>query len=331
MAKLTFPTTRYVSGPLLIDGQALMSLDDIVDRHANALRDYREKEIEAATEKEIQRRLARGLLREEQVAAERQRIRQLKISISISRLERDSRSSVLYLKGGREVQAEKFSDAMNQPVGTEEGPVGFALYFAIGSIRATVSLANVRWSKKLSVEVEPNDADVAQSFFGALNNWASGIEAPKWQQKWLSSQSTFGTILVFWLVTGLFMVPLMWNLMGGKVAGRVEARKILGEGVNANNQMRAIQVLLAMETGVDVEGRTTSPGIRYWTYVGTGALALLCTVICPNVCIGVWKGKQSIRRWRTWITTVAVTIPLLLAGSALLPWVLHLLGLSPPT
>jgi hypothetical protein len=82
----------------LIDGNQLKALDEIVDRYAQPLRDYRDEEVEALTEKEIQRRLARGVLTEDQVEAQRARIRQLRLSLS-SRLARDSRSVTLYLKG----------------------------------------------------------------------------------------------------------------------------------------------------------------------------------------------------------------------------------------
>ncbi|MGB9243497.1 MAG: hypothetical protein WCC03_09105 [Candidatus Acidiferrales bacterium] len=159
MARLSFPTARIIALPILIDANQLEALDRIVDRHIDVLREYREREIELATRREIERRLARGLLREEDVATRRPYIN----ALTISKLQKDSRSATLYLRGGKEVQAERFSEAMIQPVGEQEIATGMALYVTVGSVRATVRLSERRvWREELTLEVEPNDISVAQ-------------------------------------------------------------------------------------------------------------------------------------------------------------------------
>lgn len=328
MARLSFPTNREVACPLLIHATQLETLDEIVDRYIKPLRDYRDKTVEARTEREIKRRLARGQLKEDQVEAQRAKLRELTLSLS-SRLARDNRLVTLYLTGGREVQAERFSEAINQPVG-EEVVVGFAQYLTIGEVRASVRLRDERWNRDLSIDIEPNDPEVAQEFFGALNNWATDVEAPKWQQKWVNFRWVFGLLLFIWLFFGLIFIPLISWEVAGQRASRAEARKLLAEGISASSERRALELLLAIESGYDPGVHSALLGVRYWAYVVTGGLTLACTVVCPTVCIGVWKGKQRVRRWRGWIKTVTVTIPMLLLGSAILPWILHLVGLTPP-
>ncbi len=330
MAKLSFPTSRAVPGPLLIDAHQLQALDEITDRHAVALREHRDREIEASVEKDIQRRLARGFLSEEQVETQRERLKRFGLPTT-SRLQRDSVSVALYLRGGREVQADRFSDAINQPIGEEEAPVGLGLYLTIGSVQAIIRLADVHWRQELTIEVEPNNTEVAQGLFGALNNWASDVQAAKWQQWWLGHRSYLVIALAFWMFFGFMFIPIMNWAKGGERASRIEARKMLSQGVNASNEQRAIELILAIESGYDAGGRGTLLGLCYWSYVVIGSLCLVCSVICPRVCIGVWKGRRQIKRWRSWLSTVTFTIPLLIAGSAVLPWVLHWLGLSPPS
>jgi hypothetical protein len=329
VAKLSFPTTREVHGPLLIDASQLAALDEIIDRHTLVLRDQRDKDVEIATEKEIQRRLARGQITEEQVETQRQRIKQSRLYIS-SRLERDNRSVALYLRGGREIQAERFTEAINQPMGGEETAIGFALFLAIGSVRATVRVSDRSWRKELGVEVEPNDIEVAQGLFGALNNWATDVEPPKWQQQWLRLKGILAFVLFLWVLMGCFFMPIVAWSRAGERASKIEARKLLADGINEKNQQRAIALLLAIESGYDPGVKTPLLGIRYWSYVIVGMVCLIFAIICPHVCIGVWRGKQKIKMWRSWITAVTVTIPLLLVGGAVLPWVLHWLGLAPP-
>jgi hypothetical protein len=329
MAKLSHPTNRQVPSPLLIDGKQLEALDEIIDRYEIRLRSLRDKVIEEATEREIQKRLKRRQLTEEQVEAERPRIREFTVSFS-PRLNTESRSVKIYLTRGREIQAQRFSEAVNQPVGEQEVPVGFALFLTLGNVRASVRLRDELWRRELSVDAEPNELEVVQELFGALSNWASDVEAPRWQQKWLSARAWFGGILIFWLFFGLLFIPIVSWMSAGQHAARVEARKLLANGLNANNQQRALELLLAIESDYDYGARSSRLGIRYWSYVAIGTSALICAFICPQVCIGLWGGKQRLKRWRAWITAVAVTIPILLIGSAALPWLLYWLGLSPP-
>lgn len=330
MAKLAFPTSREVPGPLLIDTHQLYALDEIIDRHAAALRQHRDAEIEASIENEIQRRLASKTLAEEDIEEYRARIRRSRLSFS-GRLQRDSVSVALYLKGGREVQAERFAEAINQPVSEEESPVGLGLYLTIGSVRAVIRLADEQWRQRLSIQVEPNNSEVAQSLFGALNNWASDVQAPKWQQRWLSGRSYLRFALVVWLLVGFILGPLLGWSIAGEYASTIEARRLLSQGINANNQQRAIELILAIESGYYAGERRSRPGPRYWSYATLGALCLVCASICPRICIGAWRGKRQVERWRDWIKAVRITIPGLVASSLVLPWVLHILGLNPPS
>jgi hypothetical protein len=327
MARLSFPTERQVQCPLLIDATQLEALDAIIDRHTGPLNVLKDREMEDATSRELQRRLTRGFLKEDQLEAQRPRIKEFTRS---TKFDKDGRSVRLYLTRGREIQAQRFSEAISQPVGEQETPLGFALFFRIGNVRARVILVD-SWRQELSLEVEPNYSEAAQELFGALSNWASDIEAPKWQQKWVANRHYIALLMFFWVVLGLIFVPVLNWEFAGRRANLAEARKLLAQGITPSNQQRAFSLLLAIESGYDLGGTNDSlVGVRYWSYFGISALILVIATIVPHVSIGVWKGKHQLRRWRWWLTTVTVTIPVLLVGSLILPWILHLLGLSPP-
>jgi len=278
MAKLSFPTARIIALPLLIDANQLEGLDRIVDRHMDALREYREREVELATEREIQKRLARGWLKEEQIAARRPYIS----TLATSRLQKDSRSATLYLRGGKEVQAERFSEAMIQPVGEHEIATGLALYVTVGSVRATIRLSEGLWRKELTLEVEPNDVSVAQEMYGALSNWASDVEAPLWQQKWVSARWFLGILLFLCLSFSLLGAPIISWANATRRANQAEARKLLAQGVTQQNQQRTLELLLAIESNYDLGGHVSVLGVRYWTYLAIGAAVLTATVHLPS-------------------------------------------------
>jgi hypothetical protein len=220
---------------------------------------------------------------------------------------------------------------MNQPVGEGELPIGFALYLTVGSVRAAVRLADETWRRQLNLEVEPEDLEVTQEFFGALSNWASDVEAPKWQQKWLDARPFLGLLLLGCLFFGLLFAPILNWRYAGQRANKIEARKLLAQGVTASSQQRALELLLAIESDYDSGVRVSVLGVRYWSYFAIAALILVGGVISPNVCIGVWKGRERLKWWRRWIKTLTVTIPLLLFSSLILPWLLHWLGINPPS
>lgn len=327
MARLSFPTERQVQCPLLIDASQLEALDAIIDRHTTPLNALKERELEEATSRELQRRVTRGFLKEDRLEAEKPRIKEF---TRATKFDKDGRSVRIYLTRGREIQAQRFSEAISQPIGEQETPIGFALFYRTGNVRARVILVD-SWRQELSLEVEPNDSEGAQELFGALSNWASDIEAPKWQQKWVENRHAIVLLMFFWVVLGLIFVPVLNWEFAGRRANQAEARKILAQGINSNNQQRAFDLLLAIESNYNLaEVNGSIVGVRYWSYFGIGALILVMAVIAPHVSIGVWKGKHQLRRWRWWLTTVTVSIPALLVGSLIVPWILHLLGLSPP-
>jgi hypothetical protein len=327
LAKLSYPTNRKVACPLLIDVAQLEALDQIIDRHAGPLEALRDKELDDSTEKDLRDDVAKGYLKEVDIEKKRPGVRERIRSLYYSR---DSKSATLYLTRGKEIQAERFSEAISQPIDEEEVPLGLALHFRVGNVEARVRLEH-RWEPELTVDVEPNDVEAAQELFGALSNWASAIEAPKWHQKWLALRPLVGTVLAVWFFFGLMAVPLTIWSDAGKEASIAEARKLLAGGINQNNQQRALELILAIESEYNPGVNAPPLGLRYWSYFGIGILILVMAAIIPKVSIGVWKGRRQLKRWRSWITTVTVTIPLLLIGSLILPWLLHILGLTPPS
>ncbi len=328
MARLSFPTEARFRRPLLIDANQLEGLDGLIDKHIDALRREREQRIAELTQKSIDERVAQGILEEDQVENKRPSIRE---SVArLNRLEREIRSVTIYLPRGKEIQAQRFAEAITHPVGEEETPLGFLLYLRVGEVRARLSLGG-SWSEDLRIDVDPNDVEVAQELFGALRNWASDVEAPKWQQKWLGLRVAFVLLLWFWVLTGLVILPLSNWGEAGKNVQKVEARKLLANGINPSNQHRALELLLAIESDYNPAAPAPSLGLRYWSYFALGAMFFAAACICPGISIGIWKGKQHLRLWRLWIKTVSVTVPVLAVTSILLPWLLHWLGLAPPS
>jgi len=179
MAKLSFPTSREIRGPLLIDPTQLEVLDQIIDRHLERMREFRNNMVNEQVSKRSREGLSEGWLKENELASyEAKRKREFLSTYTF----RETRSFSLYLTRGREIQAHRFSEAASQPVGDQETALGFSSYVRVGEVEAKIRLRRSITSE-ISIDVEPNGVEVAQELFGALSNWASDIEASKWQQR----------------------------------------------------------------------------------------------------------------------------------------------------
>jgi len=329
MAKVSYPTTRTIKGPLLVEIAHLEALDQIFEVHLARMREYKETRIKELVARKVRKLVLEGNLKEERAKSyEEQYTKDLRNDYEF----RESRSVSLYLTKGREIEAARLPEAMSQPVGEDEVVVGLSASMRVGDLKARVEIAD-RWSTELTVKVEPNDNEVAQGLFGSLSNWASGIETPKWQQKWLEFKWLAEILLVMFLIVASIFVPFSNWSEAGKSAAKEEARKLLAAGqVNDDNEKHAIELLLAIESDYRPSSISAPPlGLKYWGYVSLIAIVGLSITIYPSICIGLWKGRRRLRVWRLWMRTLTIGIPTLVGLNVLVPWLLHWMKLLPPS
>jgi len=330
MAKLTFPTDRTIPLPILIDAEQLRRLDQIVDQSIPKLREERDRRLDSELEADIADDLKRGFLKKEQITAEYRE--KLKKQWMLRRSwGTEQRSVTISLSRGREVEVETFAQAESHSQSQHEVPLGFSCHAAVGPATLQVGL-NSPWSRALVIQVKPSDGQAVQDVFGSIINWANDVRAPQWQHLWRELQGLFSFFLMMVVILGSIVVPLsVWG-EGAKSVNKAEARKLLQQGVNPSNQLRALELLLAIESEYSPPGlQRPSLGVRYWSYVLLLTAFLVVASITPKYAIGLWKGKENLRLWKVWIGTVTVTIPGLLITFVALPWLLYWLHLTPPT
>jgi hypothetical protein len=327
MATLSIHTTRKIKCPLLIEANHLESLDKILDEHSAQMQSDLEKRIAEEAAQIVSRLVRKKLVKKDEVEAQEAARRK---ELSGERRYRQGRSATIYLTKGREINAKSFGEAMTMPIDEDELPVGLSAFIRAGDITATIQTGHY-FDPELRVEVEPNDEEVALSLFGALSNWLSGIEAPRWQQKWQEFKFVAGALLLLVLLFGVVFVPLSTWGDAGKNAAIDEARRLLAEGgVNANNEHKAIELLLAMDANPPPGTPKPSLGSKYWLYMSLATLILIAVMIYPRICIGLWKGKRRLHAWRVWMRTLTFGIPSLIGLYILIPWIQYWLKLIPP-
>ncbi|HET7107093.1 MAG TPA: hypothetical protein VFI38_09800 [Candidatus Acidoferrum sp.] len=327
MAKLIYPTTRKLTRPLLVDTAQLAQLDLIIDENIDGLRQARDKELHAKVEEDIAEARSKGKLKAED--AEKQRLSDLKYWKGTDTWSEEKRTITIYLSKGREIEAQRFSEAIVHSQSQDEIPLGFLIYLKVGPVTAHVDLHGA-WGDDLMIKVKPSEWEKSQELFGLLVNWARDVEPPWWQQMWLKASGVFGAMLLFLVMFGFVIIPLVNRGDGAKEMYKQEARKLLERGINPGSQQRALELLLAIESDYDPGTPRKPMGIKYWSYVLLSAIFLLIGTSSPSLALGFWKGREQLARWRIWIRIVTVTIPTLLLTFIAIPWLLYWLHLAPP-
>jgi hypothetical protein len=189
----------------------------------------------------------------------------------------------------------------------------------------------VQQSQKLEFNVEPSDHQSSPELFGALQNWAADLGPSASLRAWARYRPLFIILFVFWLLIGALVptLPHARNSNDDYTELSDEARKILSEGVNENNQRKAIEIILAIESHNPPAkpGPNWTFGRTYWSRYVLGAVVLFMLSSCPSVVIGIWKGKQNLKRWRLWMKWVAAGAPSTLFLTVVWPKILSILGL----
>lgn len=324
MATLTYPTEASIPGPWLIGEGQLQALDSLYDSYLPKLQKERDALVEQKTEEILLDSIAGTAPQEHELARLRIDIRN-RVS-NRSSIGGEERAVTIYIPGGRTLQTIYFHEATNHPHTSDEKPLGFRSYLRVGEISVDVKLSG-RWDNELNIRVRPNEHPLAQELFGALRNWASDLQAPRWQQMWLKFSWLPRFLLFIWLVLA-GMAPLATTDSNWSESYKKEAHQLLDRGITPANQQRAIELLLAINSDY---GRVHQKvgGPRFWSYIVFGTLILGALSKYPTLVIGIWKGKEKLKWWRMWIQAVSVTVPGLVLTTVVWPWILRWLRILP--
>jgi len=312
MASINYPTSSSVSGAWLISSDNLIELDELLDSFTDRLAKEQERYIEQVADEKVAAQMA------QEAATPQDKLDELRTFYKDSYRRRfdDTRSRVVtfFLSRGRTVIDEKFSGAIRNPHVGSEAPTGFSMFFREGEVTAKVKVRSLSYSNDLEFSVEPSNSEIAQEIFGALQNWVSDLEIPRWvhvARKW-----RFGIrfALLWWLLMA-FLIPLMHVNDSPTEAYKDEARELLKRGVTPQDQVHAMELLLAISSEYHPANRRSNLGFRFWTIYLTGGAVLGALAISPSVVIGVWGGKNKLRFWRWWLRFIGVTIPMLIFTS----------------
>lgn len=238
------------------------------------------------------------------------------------------KSLTVYLSRDRELKTSSFQEAISHIGSQDENAEGFEYAARTPNITALVQLARKKPAKKgeeeeprFEITVSPKSSTGSYEIFMELKEWADSIAAPVWQQ-WIlfEPRSLYRVILAFvvliFLGVSLNSAPTTADY---KEAVKQEARKLLQDGINPQNEARALELLLALQSDYIPPGIKPPQARRPigWFLILIYVLTFLS--FTPTVCIAIWAGRRRLRLWKFWMKLNTVTIPTLIFGHWISP------------
>jgi hypothetical protein len=303
MSEFFYQTSESLSGPWLLPGEQLRALDKILSDEYSRLIERNERLLEVEVEDQLRRDLdfeSKEIRTREEIKQKRE---QIKKSLRVYHRYTESRELVIFFdKDRRKMKVEKFEDALRESTLMDEVPTRFEAKLECGEIRCDVGLS--KYLGTLDIRVSPEHISEARELFVSLLGWAKANRPPKWQQLW----PTFnGLQWILWIAVLLISFGVVSD--SAKTAYKQEASALLQKGVSQENQLRAIEILLALQSEYSPPSRGGSlPGWLKLLFFG-GLITCIVTSFAPKTILGIGKGEDKIRFWRRWLRFVFYLVP----------------------
>ena len=322
MPHIAYETELEVGQPWLIETKSLEELDAVIDTCIAKIRDRIPAEIEREANEYVERYFDGSSLTERM-----ERFEFYQTEKSASKKYRVVEKTVtVFLSGGRTAVGTTFKELLILPNVQKERARGFRYRAQLGEAVVDVGLSD-SYGRALKARISPGESELSTELFGIVQNWISEIQPPKWQQIWFNVSWLFRMCLIFWVFLPAIIVS-DWRENPGKDALKQEAVELAKHGVDSTNQTRAIQLILALESGYTPDASAIKPkhDLKGWLYVFLLSLGWIVLCFPPKGAIGMWGGRRDVRLQRNWTRFVCVTIPTLLVSGFLIPWIRRGLG-----
>lgn len=323
MAKFIFPNSIKFSGPWLIGFDQLMELDDILQDEWVKLQKNREDEIQKKVDEQLKEM---GSSKNKKIRAEIEK--QIK---KLFYFDRNSKNIELNLKSGKKLEVSSFRDAAKEKSIVNELPTSFDVKMECLDVNIKLSIEESTFdSQPLRFSVTPASYAENSDFFLKVERWIERLRPAKWLKIWKNLKGfQWGIFFFLFLFISLFaLAKVPSKAQEYKKTLIPEAHRILKDGMKNSDQKKALEILLAMETGYyPKDFQVPKSNIPNWCLFFLALFFIISIVLSfpPRSYIGLGRGEKKIKLWQKWLKLIYITIPTLLGTGVLLPLVLDLI------
>lgn len=299
---ITRKTDAELPGPWLLDKDALLELDKIIDEGWGRFETTQKKEINRVIRREYAKASSYyGMLSGDKQKDERKRIRhRVKTSPEFSARKREI---TIHFKSGKKVPpVTKFSEAFAHPDMAAEVATHFDLIVVHGTAKAEVRLSTL-WSDRLQINVSPPEGEGCYELYVELHQWAERKQPHPLIVRWSKYAGLHWVLIVFFL---WFLSLVSGVIRQSSYDGlKAEARKMLADGFTKDQDHKAIELLLAINSGYAPQ--RTQSGFDTWflvLFVGSLVVGFMFSY-APRSRLAIGKSANSIACQRLWIHFVS--------------------------
>jgi hypothetical protein len=306
-----------VYGPWLLDVAQLRELDKVLLNVWDGLCQYREKAIRRDVREILDERRSRGLQLVNGDEEDEELLESITKQVSRNSSNfREAKEITLFLNGERKLKVDSFEEALDHAAVSDTKAYGFIASMEVKDIE--VSLIFDGNYSKVALKVSPERLPESRAAFALLKNWIDSNQPRKWQQHWLTLVSLMWALLIL----GCFGCVSFYTFLAGTPPSpyRTQAAELLKQGVTVTNQLKAVETILALQSGASPAG--VYRAIPVWWFAAFGLGFVACSFFSvqakPNLAIG--KGETLVKRWRWWVKFITVGVPSFVFASFISPW-----------
>lgn len=286
----------------MLQRESLTTLDEVLTRIETIVREHSDAAFEAELETWLEHDT--GDNRREEVK-ERLRPR--------FRVERHVE---IKLDEHRSVRAKSFADAKTHPEVLNTDPRGFEACVKGFETRVVISASELG----LSLDLSPNVGPMAERIFGIAMSWITDNRPSRLREKWAMLGGLQWVLLFFFLVLLGAVTFTTVNTESGLDALQAEAETLLVDGVTEEEEVRALEILLAI-TSSSYEKATSEIHISplFYLFSALGLFVAVLLSFAPRTALSLGRGEARIRRSLRIERILFYTLPLMLLSGLVLP------------
>jgi hypothetical protein len=217
----------------------------------------------------------------------------------------------------KRVEVERFSEAFRMPELLNERPTALDVSLKYGTVRARIQARSLIGSDAdLRLDVEPETDPDAKQLYMALGDWARTYGPKPYERVWLLLKP------FAWMIGPVLLLCLfVWKVAVTPDLKKQEAYALLDKGLKADDEMKAIEILLALQSGYSAKDASVPVERADLFIVAYILLAWWVLAIAPTVVLGIGTGSRRIKIIRFIGNYFFISIPLCLFSILLKPYI----------
>ena len=310
MSVFVYSTEKSFDGPWLVGRGALDELDEALERICVRYQIEADKHIETQVDKYLEDYPQE--MQDEIRESTRERV-SLRLKLQ--------RNVKLTLSNSKYIQGRTINELLANPELQEEAPTGVVVDISASNLNARVQLGGYYKSASLNISTSPETDSTSREAFSELQQWAKNNQSPFWQRLWNKVAPFYWFIWLFIVLISIVVLPTPSDNVEKYL--KPVANELLSGGISEAELPKAVELLLQYQSKHIPQGERPSLPRWFGIIFFVGLAVNIMFSIRPKIVIGIGRNENKLLFWRQWTKFVGVTIPTIVFGSFVWPYIVE--------